>query len=158
MLYRIQDYFLKKNTYIHIYTHMIERIKKSNQRYCKHWTSKTLRKRSMQIDRTRSTYVSSAIFSMSDSDTAKLLSCRSKLKADLGDFIGSSLNALSHQVWARPTRCHEPIKLNTINLGMATGRVRAGFFHTRTRPAGKTHGPDPPRLGYRVFSRGPNLP
>ena len=114
MLYRIQDYFFKKNTYIHIYTHMIERIKKSNQRYCKHWTSKTLRKRSMPIVRTRSTYVSSAIFSMSDSDTAKLLSCRSKLKADLGDFIGSSLNALSHQVWARPTRCHEPIKLNTI--------------------------------------------
>ena len=39
-------------------------------------------------------------------------------------------------------------------IGMATGRVQAGFLHTRTRPAGL--GPNPTRLLNRFFSRGPN--
>ena len=43
-------------------------------------------------------------------------------------------------------------------IGMATSRVQAGFFHTRTQPAGQDLrlGPDP--FTKRVFFRGPNLP
>ena len=33
-----------------------------------------------------------------------------------------------------------------------------GFSIPGPDPRGKTHGPDPPRLGYRVFSRGPDPP
>ena len=39
-------------------------------------------------------------------------------------------------------------------IGMATGRVQAGFLHTRTRPSGL--GPDPARLLNGFFFRGPN--
>ena len=42
-----------------------------------------------------------------------------------------------------------------IILGMATGRVRAGFFHTRTRPAGQDPWPEPDPFIKRIFSPGP---
>ena len=35
---------------------------------------------------------------------------------------------------------------------MATGRVRAGFYHIRTRPAGQDRGPNPTRLLNGFFS------
>ena len=38
-----------------------------------------------------------------------------------------------------------------MGLGMATGRVRAGFFHTRTRPAGQDLRPEPDPSTKRVF-------
>ena len=40
-------------------------------------------------------------------------------------------------------------------LGMATGRVRAGFFHTRTRPAGQDPWPEPDPFIKRIFFPGP---
>ena len=42
-----------------------------------------------------------------------------------------------------------------IVLGMATGRVRAGFFHTRTRPAGLSPKLEPGPFINRVFSLEP---
>ena len=41
------------------------------------------------------------------------------------------------------------------SLGMATGRVRAGFFHTRTRPAGQDPWPEPEPFIKRIFFPGP---
>ena len=38
---------------------------------------------------------------------------------------------------------------------MATGRVRAGFFHTRTQPAGLDLRPEPGRISKRNFFAGP---
>ena len=38
---------------------------------------------------------------------------------------------------------------------MATGRVRAGFFYTRTRPAGQDLWPGPDPLTKQVFFQGP---
>ena len=43
-------------------------------------------------------------------------------------------------------------------VGMATGQVRARFFHTRTRPVGQDPRPGPGPFTKRVFSRGPNPP
>ena len=40
-------------------------------------------------------------------------------------------------------------------LGMATGRVRAGFFHTRTRPAGQDPWPGPAPFRVPGFFSGP---
>ena len=40
-------------------------------------------------------------------------------------------------------------------LGMATGRVRAGFFHTRTRPAGQDPWPGPAPFRVSGFFPGP---
>ena len=40
-------------------------------------------------------------------------------------------------------------------LGMATGRVRAGFFHIRTRPAGQDPQPRPGPFTKRIFFPGP---
>ena len=40
-------------------------------------------------------------------------------------------------------------------LGMATGRVRAGFFHTRTRPAGQDPWPGPAPFRVPGFFPGP---
>ena len=40
---------------------------------------------------------------------------------------------------------------NTTQLGMAMGRVRAGFFYTRTRPAGQDPWPEPGPLTKWVF-------
>ena len=37
---------------------------------------------------------------------------------------------------------------------MATGRVRAGFFHTRTRPAGLSPKPEPGPFINRIFFPG----
>ena len=42
-----------------------------------------------------------------------------------------------------------------IQLGMATGRVRAGFFHTRTRPAGQDPWPGPAPFRVPGFFPGP---
>ena len=36
-------------------------------------------------------------------------------------------------------------------VGMATGRVRAGFFHTRARPAGLDPRPEPGPISKRIF-------
>ena len=44
------------------------------------------------------------------------------------------------------------------SVGMATGRVRAGFFHTRTQLAGQDPWPGPGLFTKQVFFRGPNLP
>ena len=42
---------------------------------------------------------------------------------------------------------------------MATGRVRAGFFHTRARPAGLDPRPEPGPISKRIFFlRGPDSP
>ena len=41
---------------------------------------------------------------------------------------------------------------------MATGRVQAGFFHTRTRPAGQDPRPGPGPFTKRIFFRGPDPP
>ena len=41
-----------------------------------------------------------------------------------------------------------------MEIGMATGRVRAGFFYTRTRPAGQDPWPEPGPLTKRVFLPG----
>ena len=43
-------------------------------------------------------------------------------------------------------------------IGMATGRVRAGFFHTRTRSAGQDPWPGPDLFTKRIFFRGPDPP
>ena len=40
-------------------------------------------------------------------------------------------------------------------VGMATGRVRAGFFHTRTRPAGQDPWPGPAPFRVPGFFPGP---
>ena len=40
-------------------------------------------------------------------------------------------------------------------LGMATGRVQVGFFHTRTRPAGQDPWPEPDPFIKRIFFPGP---
>ena len=45
--------------------------------------------------------------------------------------------------------------LNHLVLGMATGRVRAGFFHTRARPAGLDLRPEPGPISKRIFFAGP---
>ena len=45
--------------------------------------------------------------------------------------------------------------LDLCKLGMATGRVRAEFFHTRTRPAGQDPWPEPDPFIKRIFSPGP---
>ena len=42
-----------------------------------------------------------------------------------------------------------------MEIGMATGRVRAGFFYTRTRPAGQDPWPGPDPLTKRVFFPSP---
>ena len=42
-----------------------------------------------------------------------------------------------------------------MEIGMATGRVRAGFFYTRTRPAGQDPRPEPDLLTKWVFLPGP---
>ena len=44
-----------------------------------------------------------------------------------------------------------------LELGMATGRVRARFFHTRTRPAGQDPWPEPDPFIKRIFFLGPEL-
>ena len=41
------------------------------------------------------------------------------------------------------------------HVGMATGRVRAGFFHTRTRPAGQDPWPGPAPFRVPGFFPGP---
>ena len=41
-----------------------------------------------------------------------------------------------------------------MKLGMATGRVRAGFFHTWTRPAGQDLRLGPSSFTNRVFFQG----
>ena len=41
------------------------------------------------------------------------------------------------------------------SLGMATGRVRAGFFHTQTRPAGQDPWPEPAPFRVPGFFLGP---
>ena len=41
------------------------------------------------------------------------------------------------------------------DLGMATGRVRAEFFNTRTRPAGQDLQPEPGPFTKRIFFSGP---
>ena len=46
-----------------------------------------------------------------------------------------------------------------MKLGMATGRIRLGFFHTWTRPAGQDLRPGPSSFTNRVFFfRGSDLP
>ena len=42
-----------------------------------------------------------------------------------------------------------------VGLGMATSRVRAGFFHTRTRPAGQDPWPGPAPFRVPGFFPGP---
>ena len=42
-----------------------------------------------------------------------------------------------------------------MRVGMATGRVRAGFFHTRTRPAGQDPWPEPAPFRVPGFFPGP---
>ena len=42
-------------------------------------------------------------------------------------------------------------------LGMATGRVRAGFFHSRTRPTGQDPWPGPAPFRVPGFFLGPRL-
>ena len=46
----------------------------------------------------------------------------------------------------------------TSKVGMATGRVRAGFFYIRTRPAGQDPWPGPGPLTKRIFFPGPTGP
>ena len=41
------------------------------------------------------------------------------------------------------------------SLGMTTGRIRAGFFHTRTRPMGLSLQPGPSPFTKRIFYSGP---
>ena len=43
------------------------------------------------------------------------------------------------------------IQLGPLLVGMATGRVRAGFFHTRARPAGLDPRPEPGPISNRIF-------
>ena len=45
-----------------------------------------------------------------------------------------------------------------LQVGMATGRVRAGFFHIRTRPAGLSQKSEPGPFIKRVFFFTPNPP
>ena len=45
-----------------------------------------------------------------------------------------------------------------LKLGMATGRVRVRFFHTRTRSAGQDTRPGPSPFTKRIFFRGPLSP
>ena len=40
-------------------------------------------------------------------------------------------------------------------VGMATGRVRVGFLHTRARPAGLDPRPEPGPISKRIFFTGP---
>ena len=47
-----------------------------------------------------------------------------------------------------PMREDERVKRS---VGMATGRVRAGFFHTRTQPAGQDPWPGPDPFTKQVF-------
>ena len=53
-------------------------------------------------------------------------------------------------------------KLTSMNsvaqIGMATGRVWAGFLHTRTRPAGQDPQPGPDPFTNRVFFRARTRP
>ena len=42
-----------------------------------------------------------------------------------------------------------------MQVGRATGRVRAGFFHTRTRPTGQDPWPEPDSFTKRIFFPGP---
>ena len=48
--------------------------------------------------------------------------------------------------------------LHARSLGMATGRVRVGFFHIRTRPAGLFQKSEPDPFIKRVFFFTPNPP
>ena len=61
---------------------------------------------------------------------------------------------------------HEPVAKSTcstfetwffadLSLGMATGRVRAGFFHTRARPASLDPRLEPGPISKRIFFAGP---
>ena len=56
-----------------------------------------------------------------------------------------------HEAWST----HRDATLALCDVGMATGRVRAGFFHTRARPAGLDPRPKPGPIVNGFFFAGP---
>ena len=54
--------------------------------------------------------------------------------------------------------CERALYATTHNQEWQRVGFGQGFFIPGPNPWGKTRGPDPPRLGYRVFSRGPDPP
>ena len=60
--------------------------------------------------------------------------------------------------WDQLHKTNKNALAHELPIGMATGRVRAGFFHTRTRPAGQDPWPGPAPFRVPGFFPGPAGP